>query len=286
MRHLIFLASACLVILTACREQPAATSAAPQPVILAQSGKEVITESEFLAEMKARGVSDDSRQREALLAEMTERLRLLAYAREQGFENDPEVKRSHEALLIAKAREALGSSAEQSLALPSEEEQQAAYNLRRREFTAPTTVRVAMIFSRDRSKIDQVMKLSGTLPSAEKGFGTLAVQWSEDQATRYTGGDFGDLISGHTEGVLPPEAVAAAFGLEKPGDLSPVIQSNDGLRIFRLISKTPEVTQSYAQARPRLLTELSQQRHRERELAAAKRIASLPGESFPERLPR
>lgn len=272
--------------LSGCSKEPAVSAGAPQPLILATAGKEVLTEAEFLDEAQARGITGDPAQRAALLEEMTERLRLLAYAREKGLENDPELRRSCEDLLIAKAREVLGAGAEQPGKAPSEEELQAAYNARKDEFKIPARVRVAMIHTKDRAQAEAALAEAASLPAGTAHFGAVAVRYSVDQATRYTGGDFGDLIEGKTIGALPDEALAACFALKNTGDLSPVTVSGDGFRIFKLMNRSGEVIPTYAQIRPRLVSELHQKHHRDIVAASKQRIAALPGRSYPDNLAR
>jgi parvulin-like peptidyl-prolyl isomerase len=285
-RRLAAISLAALCGLSACRKEPHVSAVAPEKLILATSGREVVTEADFLAEAKARGVTSDPAQRAALLEEMTERLRLLAYAREKGLENDPEVRRSHEDLLIAKAREALGAAAEPPLKTPSEEELQAAYNARREEFKIPARVRVAMIHTKDRTQAEAALAEAANLPPGTAHFGAVAVRFSEDQATRYSGGDFGDLVEGKNQGALPDEALAACFALKNAGEISPVTASSDGFRIFKLMDRSPELIPPFAQVRSRLLSDLSRKQRHDVDAAARQRIAALPGQSFPDKLAR
>ena len=269
----------------ACRKNTASVPQA-EPVILASAGAEVLTQEMFATEATRRGISPDDRvKRRALLSEMTDHLRLLAYAKAHSFENDPEVRRNHESLLIAKAREALGGGAEISLKPPTEEELQAAYNARRSTLATPVRIRVAMLMNADRTKLEAALGMVSSLPPERKDFGALAATHSDDQATRYVGGDFGEIVAGHSEGVLPPEAIQACFDLTQPGDTSRIVESPDGFRLFRLMARTEAEIPPFAKVRARLASDLVAARRRNVETEAATRIAALPGQSFPDRLP-
>ena len=73
--------------------------------------------------------------------------------------------------------------------------------------------------------------------AAGQNFIVIARQYSEDDATRDSGGDLGFL----PRGVMPPELERAAFALQ-PGQVSPVIRTATGLHILQVVESDPDRT--------------------------------------------
>jgi len=83
-------------------------------------------------------------------------------------------------------------------------------------------------------------------------FATLARQLSDDQVTGKEGGQLGWFA----EKQMDPAFGAAAFALQKPGDLSEPVQSVYGWHIIRLDGKRPGKLQEYSEAREKIMAEL------------------------------
>jgi parvulin-like peptidyl-prolyl isomerase len=83
----------------------------------------------------------------------------------------------------------------------------------------------------------------------------VVARHSEDQASRYRGGDIGWLNS-ETPGV-DPRLVATLAGVEKPGDLAPLISTPRGLVIARLLEKKEAGFKALAEARETIRYQLS-----------------------------
>ncbi|MGB6101431.1 MAG: peptidylprolyl isomerase [Comamonas sp.] len=80
-------------------------------------------------------------------------------------------------------------------------------------------------------------------------FQQLAREHSTDQATAPKGGDLGFFARGKM--VKPFED--AAFALEKPGDISPVVQSPAGYHIIQLVEKRPAGVPPFDEIRDELM---------------------------------
>lgn len=80
-------------------------------------------------------------------------------------------------------------------------------------------------------------KLKGIRERIVKGedFGTLAKIYSEDPGSALKGGELGDF----TRGVMYPEFEAAAFALQ-PDEISPIIETEAGFHILKLIKRKGE----------------------------------------------
>ena len=85
-------------------------------------------------------------------------------------------------------------------------------------------------------KAESVLTEARRLDASERSFGVLAQRHSEDQATRYGGGDAG-WVSREEHGRWIPAVTDAAFALVKPGDLSPIVETANGCYLVKLIER-------------------------------------------------
>jgi parvulin-like peptidyl-prolyl isomerase len=82
-------------------------------------------------------------------------------------------------------------------------------------------------------------------------FGAAAVRYSEDQATRYRGGDTGWILRG-TPARFDPELVEAIFALAQPGDDTGLLVLPKGFAVAKLLERAPAEQRSLAEVRTRL----------------------------------
>ena len=83
----------------------------------------------------------------------------------------------------------------------------------------------------------------------------LAKDNSSDASSAVKGGDLGLVPHGKTV----PEFEAAAFALDKPNQLSPVVKTQFGYHIIKLFEKKPERIKSLEEVRPELEKQYVQQ---------------------------
>jgi parvulin-like peptidyl-prolyl isomerase len=130
----------------------------------------------------------------------------------------------------------------------SDEEIQKFYDGNKPQFAVPEQVHVRHILVKvepgaapaDKEKAKA--KAGDLLKRAQGGedFAQLASANSDDPGSKARGGDIGFLARGKT----PPNFEKAAFSLTKPGDLSPVVESQFGYHIMQFIErKQPTVLQ-------------------------------------------
>jgi PPIC-type PPIASE domain len=91
-----------------------------------------------------------------------------------------------------------------------------------------------------------------------KGFGTLAVQYSDDPDTRYQGGEAGWITSGERHVLLPQEATAAAAALNTAGMVPEILRAS-GAAWLVLVMETG--TQSKPGATPEAIRARLQAEH-------------------------
>ncbi|VGO20756.1 peptidylprolyl isomerase [Pontiella sulfatireligans] len=213
-----------------------------------------------------------------LLNRMMLRESMLMKSRETGLENDPEIQREIERLLVARLRDRELPALLDSVAV-SEGEVEQAYRERIADFTTPALDRLAMLHlaieknaseakrAEIRARMAEARRLaveqrgSAALPLA-KGFDQLSIQYSDDAVSRYRGGDLGWIDERKGLARIPDEVVQAAQRLPV-GELSEIIAAGPGLFLVMRTDERPSTVKPFEQARPLL----------QKRLVAAKRDA-------------
>ena len=252
---------------------------APDSALLCKVGNHEIRVDDFRRELEARiKLQRPPADKQALLDEMIAREAQLQRAKAAGLENDPEVRRYYANLLIARLRERelaprLESNAVSAAAV------QAEYQKNLSRYARAAKARLAVIHIKTnakmsqekqaelRARIEEARKLAQALPPTARGFDRVALDYSEDQTTRYKGGDAGWFDEGQPAYRFPNEVVAAGFALSKNGEISDVITTPGGLYLVtrtdtRDGSATPLV-QVETSLRRRLQAEQRQQTEQE-----------------------
>ncbi len=213
--------------------------------------------------------------KEAVVEELV-RVEVLAQkAREEGYLDRPEIRRSVNRLLAEK----YWSDQVEALQVPAvtTAEAQAFYNQHRAEFTPPKRVRGAVIALRwklnaadaeraeVRAKAQRIAaEAKGATPRA---FAALVAAHSDDLATRRTGGDTGFIVEGTTVFRFDPPVVDALFTIDQVGGVASV-ETERGVCIVRLTATEGGTVAPFAQVettiRERLSVERRQQLQEER----------------------
>jgi parvulin-like peptidyl-prolyl isomerase len=222
------------------------------PDVLARVEEKNIRLADYEAEIerRARGRSGSFAQtdeREALLQEMVNFESAYLRAKEAGFDQKPEIARQIKTFIVDRFIEEQMKGKPEAPTV-SDAEIADYYRAYASRFALPEKVRFAVIqmgFSSKATeekkaealcKAESVLAEARALGGSNGGFGALAQRYSEDQATRYLGGDAGWLASGE-KGRWDAAVVDAAFALKSAGDISPVIQTANRLCLVKLIEK-------------------------------------------------
>jgi len=231
------------------------------PDVLARVGGQVITVDDFKAELQRRTANRQMLpDRQTLLDEMIARATLLQRARATGLDNAPDVRRTVEDVLIARLKQAeLEPKLDAVKVSPAEI--QAAYEKDAARFTQPAKAHLAIIYLAADSKTDtnrlaetltranEARQLALALPATEKGFGRVAAEFSEDQISRYRGGDAGwftaNILSGDR---WPKEVIIAGLALSSNGDLSGILPTADGFYLVKKMDARSSVVTPLAAA--------------------------------------
>ncbi|MGH7968620.1 MAG: peptidylprolyl isomerase [Limisphaerales bacterium] len=211
-------------------------------------GDEAITVQSFEAYLGAHGaLNAGPNEREHWLTEMVRSEAAALKAKAAGYETRPEIKAELERLATLRFKE--DELAKRQPAEPTREEIEAYYRTNQARFSTPERVRAALIFlsvpsnasseraaeTRARAEELRVEALKGS--SNEQGFGRLAQKYSEDQATRYRGGDLGFMTVAELAERLGPELAKAVSALTGPGSVSLPLQGSGGLYLLKCISR-------------------------------------------------
>jgi parvulin-like peptidyl-prolyl isomerase len=250
----------------------AAVAAAGGDVLAEVAGRH-ITVGDLEREMARRGggrVFADPGVRQALLAEMVESELLLAAAVEAGYDRDPEAVAVFERMVAARyqsdALDALlaGVTVDDGAVAAYYQDHQDAY-------ARPTRVQAAMIYfalpatagdERRQEVLALAERVRGEALALDPGvrhFGTLAVDHSDDRASRYRGGVIGWLVEHPDRSYRwDPAVVEAIFQLSSPGAISPLITTDDGLYLVRLVEREGSTPQPLERVRDGIRHQLVQ----------------------------
>jgi len=221
----------------------------PDPDLVATVGSREIRAAEFEAAMRTRAVGDDPAQKATLLEELMDHAALVEAAKAAGLDTDPELRRSWENLLVSKLRETR-LEPRQTNAQPTAEQVGTHYQSNSVRFTEPALRRGAVLFvevpgkatperrALQRKRLEEARAKALAQPPADpsvRGFGALAVEYSEDQSTRYRGGDTGWIQAGHADARFDPQVAATLFALPQPGALSEILDTPRGFYLVKLL---------------------------------------------------
>jgi len=234
---------------------------ASKKVLLAKVGPREIHVEQFKREMSRRSRRSKNLDKKMILEEMINYETLLTKAFEAGLDKDPEVIRSYHNLLIGKLKRNKLNPRIKS-ATVTDEDMQAYYEENIDTYTRRAKARMAIIHIKTHPKMSQE-KLSGLkermaearekslkLTGSARGFGQVAINYSEDQATRYKGGDIGWISKGRKYR-WPAEVTDTGFSLES-GGISDIITTDTGLFLVKVSDKRESVVTPLKKVKRRL----------------------------------
>lgn len=262
--------AAILILASSC-----GTHSSKQPEVVATVGKEAITATDLARELEERSkngeMTNSPAQRETVLQDMIRLEVLYQKAKLAGFDRDPQLEKQFKRMVAAKFEEVELKQAP-PVARPERGEIETYYQAHRDRFTTPEKVHVAILCIRIPTKAgaEQQAKAQATAESlrekaladaaANPAFGMLAQENSDDQATRYRGGDCGWITRENPKYDWAAQVLNGLFALNNPGEITPVIRTQDGFYIGKLIEKKAAVTAPLEAVQERI----------ERQLMAAK----------------
>ena len=117
-----------------------------------------------------------------------------------------------------------------------------------------------------------------SLDETVKGFGTLAARHSQDQASRYVGGDVGWISAGRPSRFDDASFNKAVAALSDSAPLSPVVQTSDSLYLIKLLDNRLQKTRDIEQVASDIQRLIMRQKRADAEVAW---LASLKDERNP-----
>jgi hypothetical protein len=226
-----------------CKPREEGQASTARDDVLAVVGDERITAADFEREMSRRSAEN----RGDVLEWMIRHKAALVQARAAGFDREPDMVALVEQLIVTRFLEARHAAESESDPVISEEEIARFHQDHPERFRKPAAVRAGVIWLRSSARADgenraeqraRAMAILDQARGAEPdAYVMLVRQYSEDQATRYSGGDTGWLQADDSLPAHDAALRAAAATLENPGDVAPLLESADGFRIVRLTER-------------------------------------------------
>jgi parvulin-like peptidyl-prolyl isomerase len=241
--------------------------------------------AEFEAELARRtpgfpNAQISSEQRDRVLEEMIGLKAALAKARAKGQDREPQTRKLIDQLIASQFLEAEFARRTLTNSPVSDTEITAYYETHPQEFRVPASVRAGVVFLKVSSKAspEKLAEMRGraeelraqAVTTDEAGFARLVQQHSDDQSSRYTGGDTGWLRAGESSGHWPGAVVEAALALEKIGDVAGLVETTNGFFVVRLTERRAAEVRPLAEVREvvRFQLQHNRQRQQQEEFAA------------------
>lgn len=245
-----------------CRKNETTTALPGSNVVAMVSGTPIFAEA-LASEVSRRfgnSAAITSAQRNEALDALIRKEALYAKAVAAGFDRKPEIQ----ARIRTMVAERFADGAFPVVAEPvSDLIVSNSYMADRAKFTVPGAVRYASIFISSPTKAspeakksaeEKMAALLAEAKASPDSFSALVARVSEDQTTRYRGGDAGWIaLDGRGS---DPALVAELKKLSKPGDIGGLVRTERGFQIIKLIEIRPETVRPLAEVRDRIRHEL------------------------------
>ena len=261
------LCCAAVCLLSQCRK--AASTATTGDLPLAVVAGQAITAHDLRAEAEWRKANNQAiPEAEKLLKEMVNRLAMIERAKQAGLADEPDTRRRIESLLIARLREKQLDTELGKLTV-TDEELAAAYKARSAEFARKGLDRFSILFqaaqdkmsdarrAEARKRLQDALALADASPApggrgpAASGFGAVAIDHSDDQTSRYRGGDIGWIETTATQTRWPEPVLTAGRAL-KPGARSDILECADGYYVIMKTDTRPGGARPFEEIADRL----------------------------------
>lgn len=265
------IAIAVATVLVGCREEKPLSQSAPTLENVASVGGATISRDELAEALakraKSLGIGATSELKQQVLDELIREKTLLAKARAAGVDRDPELVRRWERMVVAKYETAHKPDAEKQRA-PTTVEVEQFYREHAAEYQRPERIRVALIHVKGSAKATEekrgelrarAERVFALAQASDADFAELARLHSEDRVTRYSGGDGGWMERGQTPPSWPKELADAAFALETPSVIAPLVQAGGSFYVLKLIERQTAGVRPLAEVRDRIVHQLKEQ---------------------------
>jgi len=269
-----------LLAFAACREDRR-KALPPPPSGVARVGNASISREAFQQLMQSRlGVNSNlfagMAAKKTLLEEMIDREAVYAKAKAAGFDQRPEVQQSIKRMIAAKYEDEMKRQPGTNEPLVSAMEIEQFYQQHPDKYAAGARSRGAMILARiparaePEKRAEAMNRAQKIMEEAQAAatpaeFAVVVQKHSEDQATRYRGGDMGWVSQGTPPLGMEAAVAEALFALKKPGDFAPLVATEKGVYIVKLTDKQPAGVRPLAEVKQAIADQLTRQKQAQRD---------------------
>jgi peptidyl-prolyl cis-trans isomerase C len=238
-----------------------APAMAPDQVLV--SGKTVkVTKADFDQELK--NIPEDSvlefisdlGRIQRMLERLTHNKLAVVAARDTGFSNDPEIAADLEHTMESRLAALYFAQLSKSIKVPNlEARAKEMFLVNADNLAIPEHVRAShiLINFKSRSREEALKRAEEVRQKALAGepFDKLAKEFSDEPSAKQNAGDLGLFPATK----MVPAFSKAAFALQKPGDISPIVETQFGYHIIRLVERQPRKPAVYEAHHAELLAD-------------------------------
>ena len=189
---------------------------------------------------------------------------LVEEARRRGLQNEPEVIDAAKKMMVQKLIQKL----DETKAPISDAEISEYYEKHKAEYVKPETTRLSDIFiagpkddpnraARKKVADDLLNKAKANKPTDSAAFIALVRQYSEDPKTKPLDGDMRFLTEAELTSQYGAEVATASVGLKQLGDLSPLVETQQGFYILRFQGRQAAVNHTLDQVKTQIQSRIS-----------------------------
>ena len=266
-------------LFSGCRPVPS-KSMEPDPLVAEVAGHPIRASRLELELRRRSGGGQIPVNREQILEELIDLEAAYAKASTSGFLDNPEIQQAIRLLVVERFRNQW-EQAHPAASPLSEERIREFYAQQPHRFMRHAAINLAMIrlgipgkvipskrtemMARAEALRLRIQRELGTLSH----FGAIAAEVSDDQPTRYRGGELGWMSENDLHQRLPADVVALGLGLSQTGEISSPVAGPDGIYLLRLIGRRNANLRPLDEVRPQIEHEVL----REARVAADQRWA-------------
>ena len=262
---LLLFASAWLSVSCRRTEAPKPAGSEISTAVAVVAGKEISVEmfrAELQRQFRTAKESPASEQKLAVLDALVRTEAVYAKAKAAGFDQTPEIQARVKNLIVAHFKQYQFKTTNPSV---SELEIGTFYQANVDRYVQPGAARGAVIFfsvpkgmtlekkAELQQRAESVMTEAKTAAD-DIAFAQIVARHSEDQASRYHGGDLGWVSRG---GGADPAVTEALFALNQSGDFAPLVHGARGFYIVKLLEKRDPYRKSLADMREAIRYQLA-----------------------------
>jgi len=210
------------------------TASAAKGNVVIEVGTAKITDEDIKAELEAlppqlKPYVSTKEGKKEFIESLVKRELLYQEAKAKGLENSEKVKQDLEKIKKRLLVDAFLRDAIKVDAKVDDNVLKEYYKKNEKKFAEPEKTHTKHILVKDKKLADEIAE---KLKKSPESFEKLAAEYSIDSSGKQ-GGDIG----AHEKGTLVPEYEAAMEKLKNPGDISPVVKSQFGYHIIKLVGR-------------------------------------------------